>query len=123
MNIAELIIKVIIALSLGYGLYRDSRGRDYSWSFWTLVPLVIFILSPPVMVGAALVGIIVFYLILRPKGLMLKCPHCGKKIHEILTICPFCRKDAKKECLHCHEPVPWEAEQCPFCKSRALTQG
>ncbi|HBE79567.1 MAG TPA: hypothetical protein DDW65_17595 [Firmicutes bacterium] len=65
--------------------------------------------------------ILAIYLFIRPKGELTKCPHCNKNIHDVLTICPFCRKEAKRECLNCHEPVPWEANQCPFCKSRALT--
>lgn len=123
MDIGTLIVKVVIAVILGFLLYRDARGRDFSWSFWTFIPIVI-VISPSLLFSVLVMILIgVFYLVLRPKGQMLNCPRCGKKIHEILTVCPFCQKDAKKECLHCHEPVPWEAEQCPYCKSRALTGG
>ncbi|MGE5583600.1 MAG: hypothetical protein ACM3X9_13860 [Bacillota bacterium] len=120
--VIELVIKIAVALLLALWLYRDARGRDYSWLFWTITPfltvfstLMLAIIFPFLILG--------LYLLLRPKGEMLKCPHCNKRIHDILTVCPFCRKEAKRECLHCHEPVPWDAEQCPFCKSRALTKG
>ncbi len=118
-----LVVNLILIAPLMFFLYRDSRARDYSWMLWTLMPVIIlFSNSVPFSILFA-VTIIVFYFILRPKGAILKCPKCGKPIHEILTVCPFCRRDAKRECLHCHEPVPWDAEQCPFCKSRALTKG
>ncbi len=118
-----LLINIIIALPLIVWLYRDARGRDYNWVLWSVVPGMI-IFAPSIL--ALLVYtplIIILYIILRPKGTLHKCPHCTKKIHPILVICPFCQKEAKRECLHCHEPVDWEATQCPFCKSRALTKG
>lgn len=122
-NFVPIIIKVILAALLAVWLYRDSRGRDYSWILWTLVPfMIIFVNSLALSVIFALL-VVIFYLIFRPKGAMIRCPKCNKPIHEILTICPFCHKEAKRECLNCHEPVPWDAEQCPFCKSRALTKG
>jgi RNA polymerase subunit RPABC4/transcription elongation factor Spt4 len=119
MNI--LIINAIIAIPLAIWLYRDSRARDFSWVLWTVTPLAI-VLSGPVGVLSALIIIFVYFLV-RPKGALIKCPKCGKKIHNILTLCPYCQRDTKKECLNCHEPVPWEATQCPFCKSKALTSG
>ncbi len=118
--IIALVIKIIIAAPFAFWLYRDSRGRDYSWIFWTIAPFIT-IFSPLLLAVFFPVFIVGLYLILRPKGEMDNCPHCRKKIHSILTICPFCQKEAKRECLHCHEPVPWNADQCPYCKSRALT--
>ncbi len=119
-NILQFVILLIMVVPLVIWLYRDARARDYSWLFWTIMPLIA-LFSPMVMAILLLAVIVIIYLFLRPKGELIKCPHCNKKIHDILTICPFCRKEAKRECLSCHEPVPWEAEQCPFCKSRALT--
>jgi len=116
------LINIAIALGLVFLFYRDSRGRDYAWILWTVMPGMM-ILVRPIMAFISYLLIISLYLILRPKGILHKCPHCNKKIHPILVVCPFCRKEAKRECLHCHEPVDWEAEQCPFCKSRALTKG
>jgi RNA polymerase subunit RPABC4/transcription elongation factor Spt4 len=123
MNVViEFAIKLIIALPLAFWIYRDARGRDYSWLFWTITPFIT-ILSPIFLAILFPLIILAVYLMLRPKGQLISCPHCKKKIHDILTVCPFCRKEAKRECLACHEPVPWNAEQCPFCKSRALTKG
>lgn len=120
-NIAyEIVIKLVIAVPLGIWLYRDSRGRDYSWMLWTIIPFIT-VLSPLILAVIFPFLVLGLYLMIRPKGKMLNCPHCKKSIHEILVICPFCHKEAKRECLSCHEPVPWDAELCPFCKSRALT--
>ncbi|NLY76275.1 MAG: hypothetical protein GX075_13415 [Firmicutes bacterium] len=121
MGLIEIAIKIIIALPLGIWLYHDSRARDFSWLIWTFAPFII-LLSP---LPAAIIMTVVLsaiYLIARPSGALLKCPHCNKKFHETLFICPFCQKNAKRECLNCHEPVLWEADQCPHCKSRNLTK-
>lgn len=123
MDWLRLLINLVIALPLMFFLYRDSRARDYSWMLWTMMPVVVLISNSWQLALLFAVTIIVFYLMFRPKGAILKCPKCGKPIHHELTVCPFCRRDAKKECLHCHEPVPWEADQCPFCKSRNITKG
>jgi RNA polymerase subunit RPABC4/transcription elongation factor Spt4 len=120
----ELIIfEAVLLIPLAFFLYRDSRARDYSWMLWTMIPFILMFATSYVMAVIFAAGILVFYFMLRPKGAILKCPKCGKPIHEILTVCPFCRREAKRECLQCHEPVDWEAEQCPYCKSRALTKG
>ena len=121
--IIQLVIKLVIVLALGYWLYLESKGRDYFWTFWTFIPVIILFTPSLIVALPFTIFMVIMYLVLRPKGKLEPCPHCNKKIHEILTICPFCRKSAKKECLQCHEPVPWNAKQCPFCKSRALTQG
>ncbi|HEX3048474.1 MAG TPA: hypothetical protein VHY08_27240 [Bacillota bacterium] len=123
-NYIPLIINIAIGLLLAVFLYRDSRARDYNWVLWTLLPVVTVFTAASIFFASFFqLAILVLYLILRPKGALTKCPKCGKKILNILTICPFCRKDAKRECLNCHEPVDWEADQCPFCKSRNLTKG
>ncbi len=121
-DMIELFIKVIMGGILAWWLNNDARGRDYSaWILWTMIPITA--LFAPTLVGTMiyLVLIIIIYLIMRPKGALLPCPRCNKKIHEILTICPFCNKDSKGECLNCHEPVSWDAERCPYCKSKELT--
>lgn len=122
-GIVELAIKIVLAAFLAFWLYRDAKARDYSFMVWTFLPVIVLLTPQPVLAVIYLALILVFYLILRPKGPLTRCPHCQKPIHDILTVCPFCRKNAKRECLQCHEPVPWAAEQCPYCKSRALTNG
>lgn len=121
MGLVEIAIKLAIALVLAFWLYRDSRARDFSWTIWTFSPFIIMFspLSASIILTLTLLAI---YLISRPKGMLLICPHCQKRVHETLFVCPFCHKNAKHECLNCHEPVPWEAEQCPFCKSRSITK-
>jgi RNA polymerase subunit RPABC4/transcription elongation factor Spt4 len=123
MHLEILILKVVFMIPLMFFLYRDSRARDYSWMLWTMLPITLLFSNNIGFTVFLAVGIIATYFILRPKGTILKCPKCGKPIHEMLTVCPFCRREAKRECLQCHEPVPWEADQCPFCKSRSLTKG
>lgn len=119
--LVEIIIKIIIALPLGIWLHRDAKARDYSWMLWTCSPFILLLAPLPAAIILAVI-LLVVYLILRPAGALLKCPHCNKRVHEILFICPFCQKNAKHECLNCHEPVPWEAEKCPYCQSRNITK-
>ncbi len=121
MGLVEIAIKIVIALVLGFWLYRDSRARDFSWMIWTFSPFIIVFSPLPASIILAL-ALSAIYFISRPKGVLLTCPHCQKKVHETLFVCPFCQKNAKHECLKCHEPVPWEAEQCPYCKSRSITK-
>lgn len=124
MHLELLLIAIALIIPLMIFLYRDARARDFSWMFWAMIPIVIlFVSNSLLMISLFTLVICISYLIMRPKGTILKCPKCGKPIHEGLTICPFCRRDAKRECLQCHEPVPWEADQCPFCKSHSLTKG
>lgn len=122
MRLDLLILKIVLMIPMMIFLYRDSRARDYSWMLWTMLPFTLLFAYNMMFIFFWASGILAFYFAFRPKGTILKCPKCGKPIHEILTFCPFCRREAKRECLQCHEPVPWEADQCPFCKSRSLTQ-
>lgn len=121
MHLELLIFEAILMIPMMIFLYRDARARDYSWMLWTMLPVTLLFANNFIFAAVLAVVITILYFILRPKGAILKCPKCGKPIHEILTVCPFCRREAKRECLQCHEPVNWEADQCPFCKSRSLT--
>jgi endogenous inhibitor of DNA gyrase (YacG/DUF329 family) len=123
MHLELLIFEIVLMIPMIFFLYRDARARDYSWMLWSMLPIILLFSNNITFTILVAIGIVLFYLILRPKGAILKCPKCGKPIHEVLTVCPFCRREAKRECLQCHEPVPWEADQCPFCKSRSLTKG
>jgi RNA polymerase subunit RPABC4/transcription elongation factor Spt4 len=118
-----LFLKIIIIGLTSFWLYRDSRARDYNWVIWTFMPVIVLFTPESFFAIIMNVLIIIIYLASRPKGALSLCPHCNKKIHNELFVCPFCRKNAKKECLNCHEPVPWDAEQCPYCKSKAITAG
>jgi RNA polymerase subunit RPABC4/transcription elongation factor Spt4 len=118
-----LIFKLIIVGLAVFWLYRDSRARDYNWIVWTFFPLAAFFTPDNLFSFFLIALVLIIYLIVRPKGKLMACPHCNKKVHYELFVCPFCRKNAKKECLNCHEPVPWEALECPYCKSKAITSG
>lgn len=116
------IIKLVIAGGVMFFLYKDARAREHSWLMWTFVPIIV-ILTPD-FIGSvrAMIFIVIMYMFTRPKGALVKCPHCGKKIHDILAFCPFCRQSVKRECLRCHDTVDWEAERCPHCGSMNLTK-
>lgn len=118
--LVDLAGKVITGLLVGLWLYRDARSRDFSWLMWTLAPVMLlffpnftWVLAVFLLVGA--------YLGTRPRGNLLPCPHCKKKVHNDLAFCPHCRKSVKRECLRCHRTVPWDATICPHCRSGALT--
>jgi RNA polymerase subunit RPABC4/transcription elongation factor Spt4 len=117
-----LILKIIIMGVSCFWLYQDSRARDYNWVIWTFMPVMALFTPDNTFSILLIILVLIIYFISRPKGALSVCPHCNKKIHNELFVCPFCRKNAKKECLNCHEPVPWDAEQCPFCKSKAITK-
>jgi RNA polymerase subunit RPABC4/transcription elongation factor Spt4 len=120
-SFVELGIKIVFAVILVVWFYKDARARDFSWLFWASAP--VFVIFVPTAVAILFfIALFFLYLAMRPKGNLFKCPHCNKPVYEELFVCPFCRKNTKKECLNCHEPVPWEAEQCPHCRSRALTK-
>lgn len=118
-----LILKFIIIGITCFWVYRDSRARDFNWVIWSFMPAAAIFTSDYTFSIFLVTVILIIYLFSRPKGALGLCPHCNKKIHNELFICPFCHKNAKRECLNCHEPVPWDAEQCPYCKSRAITAG
>lgn len=121
-NLVMIGAKLVLAGGLMYFLYKDARARDYSWYMWTFIP-VIGILTPDLLSTVfTSILILVMYLMTRPKGALLSCPHCGKKVHHILAFCPHCRQSIKRECLRCHDTVEWEAERCPHCGSMNLTK-
>lgn len=120
-NLIGLAINLILAVITGFFIYKDARARDYNWLMWTLLPVMVFFspsVSGSVLILLMLVGI---YLFSRPKGDLIHCPHCKKRIHSVLAFCPFCRNSVKRECLKCHETVEWEATRCPHCHSANLT--
>lgn len=121
-TVVSIIIKVLLAAGLAFFLYKDARARDFSWLMWTFVPVISIFLPNLATTIFMVIIVLVIYLLSRPKGDLYKCPHCGKKIHNILAFCPFCRKSVKKECLRCHDTVDWDDERCPHCGSMNLTK-
>lgn len=113
-SIISPIIIVGSALIL-YWVYRDSRARDAYPPFWFAAigfsGLFIHFLAVPL--GALI------YIMVRPKGRLMPCPHCGAPRLATLTECPKCEGPLKKECYRCHAAIPVEATECPECGSRS----
>lgn len=120
-GIIQLAVRIIISIILAIFLYRDSRSRDYNWTMWVVIPLFLVFVNTILAILLA-VGVIVIYLNVRPKGELIRCPHCKHSIHSGLAFCPFCKKSVKRECLRCHETVDWDATICPHCRSTQLTE-
>lgn len=117
----ELGIKLVLTAGSAFFLYRDARARDYSWLMWMII--CIFVFLTPGLIGSFFALLLVFaiYFSTRPKGELTPCPHCNKRVHNILAFCPFCKRAVKRECLRCHETVAWDAVICPHCRSTNLT--
>lgn len=116
----EWVIKAVAILIAAVWLYRDARSRDYYWLMWAIAPAMLLFLSGIAWI-VALVLIIAVYTGVKPRGALLFCPHCKKRVHDELAFCPFCKRSVKRECLRCHRTVPWDAQMCPHCRSSALT--
>jgi hypothetical protein len=56
-----------------------ARGVDEA-DYW--IALVLFF---------SVIGL-VMYLLCRPKGQLVKCPHCGKNTLQVMATCPHCHK-------------------------------
>lgn len=60
---------------------RDAKARDVDEAdYW--IALVLFF---------SVIGF-GFYLLCRPKGRVLKCPHCGRNKLQVTATCPHCHK-------------------------------
>lgn len=98
-----------------YWVYRDARARDAYPPLWFAAlgfsGLFIHFLAVPL--GALI------YLIVRPKGPMLPCPHCGTSRLATLVECPKCEGRLRKECYRCNTLIPIEATECPECGYKA----
>jgi len=105
---------IIISVLILFWVYRDSTRRDAYPPLWFAVlgfsGLFIHWLAVPL---GALV-----YMVARPKGRLVPCPHCGTPRLESLITCPKCGGRLRKECHRCHEAIPIEAAQCPQCGAR-----
>ena len=121
-TVVLIIVKLVLAGGLMFFLYKDARARDYSWFMWTFIPVITIFTPELVTTILTFLLILGMYLMTRPKGALISCPHCGKKVHYILAFCPHCRQSIKRECLRCHDTVEWEAERCPHCGSMNLTK-
>lgn len=117
------IIRCVVALSLGFYLFRDTRSRDYNWTIWVVTPVLVVLPTNNIIIAFSIAIIILgLYVLMRPKGQLYPCPHCKCKIHPILAFCPFCHKAVKRDCLKCFDTVDWNATRCPHCNSTNLTE-
>lgn len=75
-----LAVMLIINIALLVWIYRDSKNRGMGNSgLWVLLVLL-----------AGLVAYIVYFVV-RPKGNLITCRHCEKKMLEHLDKCPHCK--------------------------------
>lgn len=108
-------ISIAIAGLFAFLAYRDAKVRDSNPVLWAAAIGISGVMLLP-LVGAPIVFLV--YLMVRPRGKLLVCPHCGRKYISNLAFCPHCRKEVKKECLRCHETMELDAEYCPHCRMK-----
>lgn len=110
------IATLVVAGVAAWWTFRDARGRDANPLLWAagivISALMVGYVGIPIVFGA--------YLLLRPRGALLVCPHCKRRYIYNLAFCPHCAKPVKKECLRCHDTMPLDAETCPHCGMKAL---
>lgn len=77
--IIAIVVGLAVAILIAVWVARDakSRGMDNS-VLWVIIVLVF-----------GLLGLVV-YLLVRPKGILVQCPHCGKKRLQGSARCPHC---------------------------------
>ena len=114
--------RMLTVFAMALWFYRDARGRDFSWVMWMIMPVTLFFFGRFIWILPAIL-MLTIYLGVRPRGQLIPCPHCRKRVHEELAFCGFCRRSVKRECIKCHRTVPWESVSCPHCRSTMLTDG
>ncbi len=110
------ILNLVITILAAIWIYRDSKNRDNNPVMW-VVAIVFMGLAVNFLKSFGITLILLVYLLQRPKGKLLECPHCSKPRLDYLAFCPHCKKEVKKECLKCHEVMELDAERCPNCNS------
>lgn len=108
------IVIFIWAAVVLYFVYRDAEARDAQPGLWVIGLLILGLFLPPLMLVIGLIA----YWFLRPKGHLLRCPHCGGRYLHWLAECPRCRKPLKRDCHRCQAVVPYTSETCPECHAR-----
>ncbi|MEW5865242.1 MAG: zinc ribbon domain-containing protein [Bacillota bacterium] len=120
MNWPVFIGTLVVAALAAWWTFKDARSRDSSPLLWAAGIVISALMLGPVggPVGSAVVlGV---YLLARPRGALLVCPHCKRRYIHNLAFCPHCGKPVKKECLRCHDTMELDAETCPHCGMKAL---
>lgn len=107
----------LLAIAVGiiavFWMFRDARARAFYPILWTvpfaLIYFTLHLFSP-------LAGVVLFlYLIFRPKGKILPCPHCGARHLESLAMCPKCEGPVRRDCPHCQASAHYHDSKCPEC--------
>lgn len=112
---AVLMPLLFLALWGLYWLYRDGKSRDAHPWLWVGAALAAGVFIHPVVLLFAL-GV---YYLVRPKGRLRACPHCGRGFLAGETAaCPWCRRAVLKDCPRCHEAVFVAEPACPHCGTR-----
>lgn len=105
---------IVISALILYWVYKDSTRREAYPPMWfaALAFSGLFLHWLAVPLGALI------YLVVRPKGRLIPCPHCGTPRLASLVTCPKCEGRLRKECHRCHASIPVEAGVCPECGAR-----
>lgn len=72
------ILVIVLNIALLYWVYKDAEKRGASAGAWLIVVFLFGLLG------------LLLYLIARPKGKLVACPHCGKQKPIGDAICPHC---------------------------------
>lgn len=72
------LLVVALNIALLYWVYKDAEKRGASAGAWLIVVFLFGLLG------------LLLYLIARPKGKLVACPHCGKQKPITDAICPHC---------------------------------
>lgn len=108
-------VNVVVAAFAAWWAFRDARSRDSSPLLW----------AAGIVISALMIGwvgsaaVLSAYLVARPRGSLLVCPHCKRRYIRNLAFCPHCRKPVKKDCLRCHDTMELDADVCPHCGRKA----
>jgi hypothetical protein len=121
--IPDLVLAVWVYMdSVSRGMAKKSPTKAAFWTAFTLVPLL---------------GILL-YAYMRPKGHMLTCANCRRKVLGSLPRCPHCdalarppgppvtyqlpQQPPKKEikCPYCDKPVQADWKSCPHCGRKLI---
>jgi hypothetical protein len=74
-----IIVALAVQIAIAVWVYRDAKSRGMENAMLlTIVTLFTGVLG------------LILYLLMRPKGIMVGCPSCGKKRLEGSTKCPHC---------------------------------
>jgi len=112
----QMLFAFLIALAGASWVYSDARSRGINPAPWAILTFMALIIGLPL------------YLLLRPKGDMTECPHCGKRRLESLGACPHCGNTSHEHaeeavimpskkgiCVSCGKIIDDDWKFCPYC--------